>query len=247
MPDTPDWAIGILDTIRDPLYDLAELAVRLGSPQAYERGGVTILVDDMSNGVSGWELATIYIEGFITLSPRYNYYGGLTMLIKGDPGGDGTKVIRSIPLENVGRWGIELGFGNIVNCDVIDIILEMYTSEWDRYLRFVIDVINRKAYIDVNTIGLVEIVDNTQLSTTDTGRLIFKLIADFDNAIYTQLYFNEIRRNLRDYALPSSGGSDNSHIEVGITITDAISSPGLAYLDYVIITTDEPDKAVSDT
>lgn len=71
----PDYGNVISSSPLHRLDDMAELAVRLGSANVYDRGGYIIYQTNFSQGVKGWVVASENDKGSAIASTDLGYYG----------------------------------------------------------------------------------------------------------------------------------------------------------------------------
>ena len=77
-PDDSNVKVG-KDVFR--LDDLAELAVRLGSPVTYNRAGNVLMIDGFEEGLTGWSKNRTGVAAEVELSQDRTYAGGISVRI----------------------------------------------------------------------------------------------------------------------------------------------------------------------
>lgn len=244
MPrDTPDWGA---TTGGGPVFlleDLAELAVRLGSPVSYDRRGDVILYEPFNADPARWLTQSSIEAGDVTLSlatwrspPFSGLYktGGVT----------GAQVGLAViaPYLILGTFGCEWSF----TVPLADGIITTGVAVFDGT-----NLIEGQVRWNGNT-DTVEYLDSagapvTVLSGIDLvilggGNLFhtMKLVIDAENRKYVRALLNERILNLSAFDLYVAADSTLPHIR-GITLAESTPLPSLTvYGDDIILTQNEP-------
>ena len=129
MHGLADWAQAAPTKTIHGLADMGELAVRLGSPDVYERRGNVVFMETFSNGLvswsgsgsgTGWDL-------FPVADPVW--HGVLSALVRtGNTAGDYGYLYRVLPLPVSSRLGFEYTFNVVTNLKAIFLQAYIYRS-----------------------------------------------------------------------------------------------------------------------
>jgi hypothetical protein len=247
MPDGPDWGIGILETIRDPLYDLAELAGRLGYPGVYERGGNTMWFTDFSNGIGEWAREDFFGYAYIASVPSHVNFGSRALKTYVHPLVEYYEFSRFMPVNVPERWGFECLISGHEGVSHIDFVQIIGGSGSGVTTQLYIDFANNNVRIANDAEGEIVVIDDLHVNEDANTPVVFKLVADANEGIYTQLYCNEYIRNLRGHILDHHDITQYGNYRLVVTVYNENGGSGLAWFDYMIITLDEPDKTIEDT
>lgn len=91
--------------------DLAELAVRLGSPNSFDRRGNVLYLDSFNNGLAGWTIVDPGGTGWLSPVADPTKMGGVAIgcMSSASPDSGGT-ISRYLSIPIVGNVGLEVSF-----------------------------------------------------------------------------------------------------------------------------------------
>jgi hypothetical protein len=109
VPDAPDYYRFRLDSERNVLGDMAELAVRLKSPVTYDRMGDVVWMEDFSTGVGRWRTVVGAGGSYVKVDASFSYWSGFNAkLYAGAAVGNGAAMYKYLSPPRTNRWGIEV-------------------------------------------------------------------------------------------------------------------------------------------
>lgn len=237
----PDWGTeGPLKTVYT-VQDLGELAARLGSLDTFDRRGNVIFIDDFESTLNKWHV--LYTAGVAKaeITAKYAHSGCFSALLKTDSGSGKIQCIRhSMPYPVLSKLGFEFSFSIGENIDyfILDAELNDDTYRYQPVIMLYTQSTKGK-YRDKNGewqnlpqithIGLASYAFNT-----------CKLVVDYPNKKYARLIVNNVSMDLSSITLQTGGYVPIPDIQLELKITNEGIDPGIAYIDDVIITQNEP-------
>jgi hypothetical protein len=202
---------------------------------------------DFSEGIGQWIRDDYGEYAFIALSPEYATFGGLSLKTYVNPLAEYYEIHRFLPVNIPGRWGLECLISGHDGVNSIDFVQIIGGTGHGHTTQFTIDFENSNARIANDDEGEIIVIDDIHVHEQVNTPVIFKLVADEDSGIYTQLYLNEYARNLRSHVLDNHDITQYGNYRLYVTVNNANNGSGLAWFDYMVITLDEPDKVIEDT
>lgn len=110
-PTLPDWSNIRKGEASSALQDMGELAVRLGSVDAFDRGGDVVWMETFEWGITRWVPVYAGTGSGVTHSCTYFDYGGFSCYLEAGEGADGYAYIyHRLPLPALHKWGLECAF-----------------------------------------------------------------------------------------------------------------------------------------
>lgn len=130
----PDGALSGKSTTIFGLLDMAELAVRLGSFNSFDRLGNVVWMDDFESGLGSWIWSGGGANNAVSLYAGESYRGGLSALLHpGEVDDGGSEIVRVLPYPVLGGIGLEAAFVPQANLKLVRIGLALYDGA-DKYL-----------------------------------------------------------------------------------------------------------------
>ena len=237
---SPDWTTyGKLDQIF-ALYDLGELAVRLGSIVSFDRRGNVLWLDDFESGIANWWIQT---EGAASAAIQSNEASrNKTYSLKltaGSVVNNNVQAIKLFPFRVQGIHAIECSLALVKTAPIVTIYLDNYDGEKYRYgaVRYVpsADVLQVRTDLEVWSTVMTGLVPYESQYCFHT----LKLIVDWVNEKYVRILLNSLDIDLAEYSIPSS---DSTEVPIGRATIEAKSEAaelGIVYVDDVIYTINE--------
>jgi len=223
------------------LDDMAELAVRLGSPNVYHRLGDVILIDSFENGETCWDISTVGVQSSAKLTGvRYRTGGFSFKLTAGNIANDLVIIGRSIQPLVESKIGMEFSFA----VDTVYSFLygQMFYYNSDKIYQadvrydnenFTLSYLNKdNIYTDLPAI--LKIYPSDRLFNT------IKFIADFKNKEYVSVFINQNCFSLADKELYIAGNTIYNYFVFDLMLETKGNVTATAYIDDVIITQNEP-------
>lgn len=219
----------------------AELAVRLGSPVAYDRRGQVVFVENFEHGWGLWSITYQGADYAHALDPTTSMSGGYSFkLTAGNASGAyaGINMIRA--LAPTGKMGLEFVFSinallNYVGGRLVIVDgARMYTAE----VRYGLATNRLELW---NHSGAFESPVATAPVTPGKGRYsTLKFVIDTATQKYERVLFNDVETDLTAYSYYDDGVVLAKRIEVEITNYGRVGNNDIAYIDDIIVTLAEP-------
>lgn len=246
MPDAPDfyqyWTIGE----RAAMFDMGELAARLGSPSLYHRGGITVYQTDFRRGYGEW------LTGGSGGTPTFGLYAGHSLnsgyVLKMQTGGSGlnTAVLNmGLPALEATSMGIEVGvrFPLQFADFTIELLREIGSTQHRGLLR--LDEDNNQVQYGPSTGGLATIISGWSSTGTAPRTTYAKLIVEWEADEYEQILVDNEAVNLDGEGLRDTGTGTNDPHEIVLTLGGRDGQQDYCYIDHIIITLAEPEAEAS--
>jgi len=235
-----DWGnIGAEATVAG-LSDMGELAARLGSPVTFNREGNVLLLDTFEYGLGRWESSAI-APSTVEISAAWSRYGAYS--VKFDIAADAAKyglVDTYLPYPVKSKYGLE--FSLRLNSYIDIIYINLNFADGAQYQNYEI-----RAYpngellkLDDQDAGRVTFADPWIIRTAGRNWHTCKLVVDIVNQYYQRLIWNDVEYDLTAYRPEVDTSTDASRIFLRLQFYGSNSGAGVAYLDDVIFTQNEP-------
>lgn len=219
----------------------AELACMLGSPVSYDWRGQVLLIDDFSNGLSGYLESDVGAGGDVEVSPDCCASGGFSVkLTGGSSGGIREAMIqRKIGLPKSLRLGLYVRWAAVATPEDFEIGMWARKDgyEYIAYLRyhFADSKLQYKdstlTYQDIATVSL-------ELGVYSFHSL--KMVIDVGSGDYLRALLNGEEYDLSAYTMYAAvdAGADMARYE--ITCKSNSGDNDVIYVDAVVVTVNEP-------
>lgn len=241
MPDAPDGFRYQPYSQRAVLGDMGELAVRLGSPIVYDRRGTVIWYDTVAYGLTPWTES-----GAGTGNASQVILGGGSFgpyLIEQTSGSDGDRwrqMWHPMPLTVINKWGLSVSFAVTDDFDYLSFSLNKYDGSERMQARIKITLSGlllqyRDSAGNEQTIATID----NPVYTYHTFHWI-KLVADYENGVYTRVIYDDIEYDLSDYDLYVAAAADVPQSRPYITVRGRSGENDKILVSAVILTIDEP-------
>jgi hypothetical protein len=223
------------------LDDMAELAIRLGSLISIDRLGEVIYQDDFSQGL-GKGIQTYGGTGSgATLFDEMFRSGGFSLKLTG--GSDGILSANHIiytPVFTESILGLETWFGFNVDVDYILIDLRVYTGIYEYRFNIKINVAEKQLLVlnDIEEYNIV-ITDFLPKNIGDAF-LPVKMVCDYPDLKYKRIVTHKGSYDVSDVGCLVNDSIGLPGIEITFTVYSVFGENGIAYLDSIILTQNEP-------
>ena len=237
----PDWGRIKKDVGVSPLADLGELAARLGSINTFDRRGDTVWMDDFESGLNKWQTYAGYPGGSVAVSAERARNGGYACkLVTGTNGAGTAFLFRALPYPVLGRIGLEFSFAMDDDISYVDVIFYLYDGtrmllphvQYDK-----VSGVLKYMSADVVWITLASDLFHTRGTTCFWT---MKMVADFVKNEYVRIIFNERVFDLAGQALQIGESTATPTLYPYIEVAGQAGVSGIAFIDDVIITQNEP-------
>ena len=236
----PDWSTyGKLETVF-ALFDLGELAARLGSIDTFERGGNVIFLDDFEGGKGKWESGSFGDGSGTVLTAETARSGAYAVKLYCGAGiGRYARLTRYLPYPVIGKMGIEVSFAipdvpaafyltlNLYNGTIVSRAMLQYKPS-DESLSYR----DSLGFFHIIASGLNLLRDLHSFHT-------LKLVADYKDVKYTRVILDQATYNLSSYALSSTADTTRAQLQAQLHAYSETAGASQVYIDDVIITQNE--------
>jgi len=235
------WSNVGADELVYGLSDMAELAVRLGSPDAHNREGNVILLETFEHGLGGW-LPAGYGTGaaVIVSAESYRSSGYACKLIAGSTDIAAAKIFRNLPLPVLGRYGLEISWRPEAHLARLLCRLAYIDGSQEHQYNWMYVVSGGLLQIQPAGGGWTTIASALNLVYSYAGFQTIKLVADLASLTYVRLILNEAEYDLSDYEPYSFANTDAPHVRADVVTYGDAGYNGYVYVDDVILTQNEP-------
>ena len=223
------------------LDDMAELAVRLGSPDLFHKLGDVIFIDSFENGLGKWGFETADAIHTVKLSGDKYKTGGFSCkllnlaIIEADCGGAcGSSFFQG------GKIGFEYSFAGDQYGKMIKISIGIYDGD---------NLITGEVLLNIINKTLSYYKDETEFKVFETGLKVvqneydwntWKLIVDIDKKEYIKLILNQYIYSLSGIKLHSIPYESAPFISVRFYMQQTQDVDTTLYIDDCILTQNEP-------
>jgi len=237
----PDWGKYRRDSVTFPVEDLAELAVRLGSSNYFDRRGDVVFTETFEHGSEMWVLDGDGTDNDQRISPESFRSGGYALKLKtGSSSGDYARAYNYVTHPGGRRLGVELSFTVDAFTRLVDFefIIHDGTTMYKPRLRVNVST-DTLQYRDRK--GRYQDLD-TNIKTHSHRRHFntIKFVIDLDTSAYVRAILNS-----REYPLPgilveTEPDTSAGVLTVYIWVETGANHTSTTYVDDIIITQDEP-------
>jgi hypothetical protein len=221
----------------------AELAVRMGSPNIYDRRGQTLFMETFEQGLFHWEEVTSGAGAAVTISPIAALASGYSVLLTGGSNADWEAgVERIVPSRPVGRMGLEFSLAMPGSWDYVQVSFYAYTGtqvligvvRWHK-TGYILQVLDEDA--GYTNVGVGKVLGS--------GAKIYntmKFVINTDDLGYERLMFNNQEIDISAYEISNDDDVLTSpHVKAVISLFSRNGFNDTMHLDNVIVTVAEPE------
>ena len=236
-----DYGMYASKSVAASLSDMGELAVRLGSPDTFDRRGDVVILDDFESPVLKWTLV-LPNNSTIILDSTSVKIGAQAIKITSDAVA-GILPYMSKRFHTLGsdRIGSEISFSTPLTTYVFYFTIVKYDGTNVTWGEIRIDFSAGKLITRDNVSGFVDVA--TGLSFYSLAQEFFpvKLVVDFSAGKYARVLVGDSEYDLSSYTLMSAADAALPHqrSEIGI-VNDGTGTAASIWLDVFILTQNEP-------
>lgn len=241
MPDSPDFFQYRLYSNRHVLGDMAELAVRLGSPIAFDRLGDVIWFSQMDNGFAPFTVDLFGTGADANIISNKAEYGGYSLTLTG--GSDATRRVRlthnSSTIE-LSKTGLELHVAFLSDFDKLHMD-NVYFNGTER-IRFscVLDYTNNNIQCQTD-MSSYDIIDDLDLAvSSDPIWMVLKLVVDFNTRTYQRLNIGNRSVNLSQSSAWVAANTSAPQLRTQFEFFSRSGSNDQCLVDLIVQTINEP-------
>lgn len=220
----------------------AELAARLGSLKAYDWRGHLLVQNDFSTGKGNCQVTRSDGDSFVELSPLYPVHGGYALQVEASAGAGHYAKAQWIYGRNPsGVLGLEWGYSSehygVGAYLQVGLLVQDGTQRW--LGRIKIYTSGGTLYY-LNSAGGWEYIASHWGSMYPYSLAYCKLVVDADTGEYVRFLFNGVEYDLSGKAMDSDALGFADSVEVEIEAFAGNAQTGSWYIDYFVVTLDEP-------
>jgi hypothetical protein len=238
--DTPDWG-GIYNSGQFyPLFDMAELAARLGSPITYDRRGSLIWHYAFELGIGDVGPAGVLGGGVVLSTSVWESPPFCARLFTGANAASQASVERRLPVPQSLRVGFQASLRLGTEADHALLILEHFDGDTRHYTWLDIDPLNSQLL--VLTQGGVEVTLSSALPDLNTGYYFAhaKVVADLTDHSLVRALLDTDEYNLAGYSMAFQADASAPHIRGRVLLDNVEAVAADVYVDTLIFTAAEP-------
>lgn len=237
----PDWGTpGPLATVYT-LEDMAELVVRLGSIDTFDRRGNVIFLDDFESSINKWKTEAFGDGASVAITADTARNGAFSAkLVTGDDTGDYSRIYRDMAYPKLSRIGVEFSACFDPQLSFLGLRFTLFdgTGYWDAHIRY---YHNDKQIIYYDGLGFyVPLITDFQISLSAKQFHTFKLVIDPENNRYHRLIIDSYAYDISDKALYKPDSDTSPLLQLFITAMPIKGFNAVTYIDDVILTQNEP-------
>jgi hypothetical protein len=223
------------------LFDLGELAVRLGSPNMYDRLGDVLFQDSFEYGLVRWLTAPEGDNSYVKISGIYAKTGSWSAALQcGTLAGDYAQINCSLPFPYNCKYGFEFSFALWQRINVIWINVAVGDGAYSSNYRISYYPITDYVYYRNNAGVNVEVDNGFNMYHTYQNWQTIKMVVDLTKNTYDRLRVNDNVYDLSGIGTYRYAAVSEKMISVSIRIEPQAGFQEPAYIDDVIVTFNEP-------
>lgn len=223
-----------------PLTDLGELAVRLGSPVAFDRRGDVIWFDTFDSGIDAWFISDFGCSGSgctVEWSAACPDVGGFSALVTtGDVVGGYMDMLRLLPRPVKSKIGFEV-WSRFPTGTIPTFTISLRDPDEQRLGELRYDVNNDSLEYRDESGPFVPIAT---LNLSESMYQPFKLVVDYENMEYVRALAGGYSYDLSGKGLYLLGGGGSEEMYVNIRVDTAIANSRLVHMGRAVVTQNEP-------
>lgn len=239
--DYPDFGVSGLQQSKISLFDMSELAVRLGSINRFDRSGVVIYQTGFEYGLGNWAQNSYDANSFSKLSVLYYSIVPYSMQLQTAYINDAySGMALSLPLPYVSAMGFEfhVKFVNAIQQFTAQFLI--YTGKYRYTVELRFDVAgNEITLYDAGQQRPPIFTNPIYYGGTSTFHVV-KLVADLVNENYVRLVFDGVDTILSQHKIRRWGTDATPRLAVLFLNDPPVKAVDVVHLDNIIITMDEP-------
>lgn len=239
--DYPDFGASVSEGRTAHITDLAELAVRLGGLNWFDRMGTVLIQEGFECGITNWA-HTYWPEGANPLSSArfYSTVPYSANLITTDQNGSYSGMTRSFPFPYISHFGFELHFKTIVAFKYLHWNLHFYDGTYKHFVGVRINYASSQLEL-INLVGDYEKIADLDIKIGENSPFhVVKATIDLEHDRYVRLMLDENDYNVRDIGILKVANTSSPYLYMVVYLAAVASTVNQVWIDNIIFTTDEP-------
>lgn len=242
--DYPDWGGQYNNASFYPLFDMAELAVRLGAPVLHDRRGNVILIETFEYGIDQWPATVDGLASAFSLDTQYVDLPPFAAKMHVSGAIDNKCLIRrAYTTPYAHRIGLNVAFAEFghqlefrMSC--------FYYSATDAYQAgLVVDKPNSELRL-YSGAGDVVVATGLALPVDKPAFLQAKLVFNTDTLDYERVMFLGVEYDVSGVPLGLSASANRNHLEIELEAYNTVGTgTDSIWIDNIILTANEPENA----
>ncbi len=238
---TPDWGLVGPKNITYGLDDLGEHAVRVGSPDIWDRRGDVVYITDFAEGLGLVQVLGTGIDTACNLETGHARHGAYAVGLAAGMGPPAyARLYLGMAFEDLSAVGLEFSFSLDASTGSLTCCVAWYSGGVYYEAKVEYDRQNSRLYY-IDAAGVAQLLDASLVRHNCIyPEHTMKLVADMALLDYVRVMFDERAYDLRGEPVRAQpiGGSDRWYFE--ITHVGVPAANPTVYVDSLIITQNEP-------
>jgi len=237
----PDWGqTAGVNTVYQ-LKDLAELAVRLGSIDAFDRRGDVIFLEDFERGDSKFITDKGGLNAATYLSLLHCKSGNFSLnLVAGSTLAVYARYAKSLGVPLLSRIGVELSFASGAFAGYFDIGVSVRDGSKVHSFHIRLDVAAKELKVFDDTGAWVTIATDIALEYSDDLFHTIKVVGDIKTNEYVRVILNSSVYVISGIKMWNAAAIASPYCTLEVTNTGVIASNVSMFIDDIILTQNEP-------
>lgn len=237
----PDFGAYAAKKVTASLADMAELAVRLGSMDNYDRRGDVVLIDDFEDALIKWGIVKAVNDSIILDSTSVKS-GSQAVKITTEAAAPRTPaIIKYIQTLGSRSVGAEISFSAPQTTYSFFMWIMHYDGTNVLFGYVILDFNAKTISIEGRDAGIKVIASDIDFRSENHHYFPVKLVVDFATEKYVRLLVGNVQYELSTYTLLTTGSGVEECDVVQLNIAnDATATAASIWLDDFILTQNEP-------
>lgn len=222
------------------LQDMGELAVRLGSPMIYHRGGIVLFLETFEDGAGNWTLTATNAVYPIEPSPDVAHSNGISLrLYVPASASDYAEMQADLPYLGDDVYGFSMMLSTLAATPYIYHRIYVYTGT--HIFDYVIRIAPGKGFIHVKDHNGAWQLIASGVNFFASNKLFryAQLVIDWENQAYTRYVFGQTAYDLSGYLPQSALNGVTAHTELIVRVEPEAATAATVYTDSIIFTQGE--------
>ena len=238
---TPDWwGVEPTSTVHQ-MQDAGELAVRLGSPDTYDRRGNVMFLENFEHGLGGWQTNSSGAGGRVSLSPQRALEGAYSAkFVAGSDVLRDAVIGRYLGYPVYARHGLEAAVAWGANVEYVRLDVQYWDGVTGYRSAIRYDPVNDDfEYMDAAG-AWPDIDADRPLPDSDYVFHHLKFVTDVSKGEYCRALLDDAEYSLAGIPIYSTPSVTDPIMFVAIYIFSTPGNNAVGYVDSVIVTQNEP-------